>query len=192
MFNIVFLKPVTTLKKALAILMLLVFCFNVGGYYIVFWVLQHQYNIKIASIIDSGSYEEEETIEIKIPISLPYSSPRDFERISGKLEYNGEFYELIKQKLESDTLYVICLKNHDEKRLVSTMNDYVKLSNDLPGAEQKAYNFLGKLLKEYKTESRTTFVEASSWRLSSRIFTTFYLADFRPFSEDIPSPPPKA
>jgi hypothetical protein len=180
------------LKKALAILMLLVFSFNVGGYYIVFWALQHQNNIKIASIIDSGSYIEEETIVFKVPMSLPYSPPPDFERISGKLEYNGEFYELVKQKLENDTLHVVCLKNHDEKRLVSTMNDYVKLSHDLPGAEQKAYNFLGKLLKEYKTESRTTFIEASSWRLSTTTLNIFNLADFPVFSEDVPFPPPKA
>ncbi len=172
--------------------MLMVFCFNVGGYYIVFWVLQHQNKVKIASIIDSGSYVEEETIEFKVPMTLPYSSPWDFERISGRFEYNGEFYELVKQKLEKDTLHVVCLKNLDKKRLVSTMNDYVKLSNDLPGAEQKAYNLLGKLLKEYKTESRTTFIEATSWILAATTAESFYQANFSTFSRDIPHPPPKA
>jgi hypothetical protein len=181
------------LKKALAILLLFVFLFNVGGYYIVFWVLQHQYSLKIAAIIDSGSYVEEETMELKIPMTLPYPlQPRDFERISGKFEYQGEYFELVKQKLEKDTLHVIVLKNHDEKRLVSTMNQYVKLSNDLPGTEQKAYNFLGKLLKDYNHESKITFIEATTWTFSE---LKFRLTDASKISlpvKDIPSPPPKA
>ena len=180
------------MKKALAIFFLSLFLFNVGGYYVVFWVLQFQYDLKIASIIQAGSYQKDETVELKIPMTLPYPlQPRDFERISGKFEYQGEYYELVKQKLENDTLRVVCLKNHDKQQLVSTMTNYVKLSNDLPGTAQKAFNFLGKLLKEYNHINKA----ALSFDTTLLAETTFSLFDFsgtpHPI-QDIPSPPPRA
>jgi hypothetical protein len=189
--NIVFPNP-KRLKKAFAIFFLSLFLFNVGGYYIVFWVLQFQYDLKIASIIQSGSYQKDETVELKIPMSLPYPlQPRDFERISGKFEYQGEYYELVKQKLDNDTLHVVCLKNHDKHQLVSTITNYVKLSNDLPGTAQKAFNFLGKLLKEYNPSNKPEL----SFNVALVDEITFMLFDFSDTPhpiQDIPSPPPRA
>jgi hypothetical protein len=164
----------------------------VGGYYFVFWVLQYQYDLKIASIIDSGSYYQDETVELKIPMSLPYPlQPRDFERISGKFEYNGEYFELVKQKLENDTLHVVCLKNQDKNHLVSTMTNYVKLTNDLPGTAQKAFNFLGKLLKEYNNSNKVLFTPDPG--LMAEISFVILKTSKTPLPAlEIPSPPPKA
>jgi len=180
------------LRKAFAIFFLSLFLFNVAGYYVVFWVLQFQYDLKIASIIQSGSYQEDETLEFKIPMTLPYPlQPRDFERISGKFEYQGEYYELVKQKLEKDPVHVVCLKNQDKQHLVSTMTNYVKLSNDLPGTAQKAFNFLGKLLKEYDSSSKI-HLKFDSTLVHEITFSLIDFSDTPHPVQDIPSPPPRA
>jgi hypothetical protein len=181
------------LKKAVSILLLFIFLFNVGGYYIVFWALRFQSNEALVARLDNNQYSETETVEIRIPVSLPYASAqqRDFERTKGRFEYKGEFYTLVKQKYQSDTLYIVCIKNHQEKELVKTMKEYSKLSNDLPGTSKKAMNVLGKLLKEYHSLSEIgQVIDQNAWTRTCTY--TSLVSFFNSRSEEIHSPPPKA
>jgi hypothetical protein len=171
----------------------MVFLFNVGGYYIVFWALKHQASEELSARLDAELYAEEETIELKIPVSLPYplQETGSFERMNGMFEHRGEFYKLVKQKLQNDTLYIVCIQDHERKHLENTMTDYVKLSNDLPGTNsQKALQFLGKLLKDYDSNSAITFTEQPGWSMS--ISYKEISDSFNTPSIQIQSPPPKA
>jgi hypothetical protein len=180
------------LKKTLSILLLFVFLFNVGGYYIVFWALRHQSDKQLTSLLDAGAYQQDETVEVKIAVAFPYSSlmVRGFERVEGEFEYKGDYYRLVKQKIQNDTVYVVCIKNKEEKRLVNAMTDYVKESNDLPGTAKKALSFFSKLLKEYNSEPQEKDFQ------STPVDLKFQYAEFSStFSNrEIPilSPPPKA
>jgi hypothetical protein len=172
-------------------MLLSVFLFNVGGYYIVLWVLRHHSNIVLSQRVDAENYTADETIELKIPVTLPYQlQERNFERVHGKFEYEGEFYTLVKQKFQNDTLHIVCIKNQQEKRLVSSMSDYVKLSNDLPGSSKKAVTFLGKLLKDFNPSSATDVVETESW--SSEITFTSNSYSCRTAPHSLITPPPKS
>ena len=127
--------------------------FNVGGYYIVFWGISLGLEQRLNSRLDANQYKEDETVELKIPMTLPYPiQSNGFERVDGKFEHNGEFYQLIKHKLQNDTLYVVCIRDHDTKSLVSTLNTYVKDTLGLTNTNKKALNFLSKLLKDYYAE----------------------------------------
>jgi len=70
---------------------------------------------------------------------LPYPIQQNgFERVDGEFEYKGEYYNLVKQRLENDTLFMVCIRNHQEKRLISTMTEYANMANDLPvGAKHR-------------------------------------------------------
>jgi hypothetical protein len=182
---------VVTVKKAVSILLLLVFLFNVGGYYIVFWALRHQANVKLTARLDADLYSEDETIEIKIPMSLPYPLQEgEFKRTNGMFEHHGEIYKLVKHKLQNDTLIVVCIKDRAQKQLNRTMTDYVSLSNDLPGTAKKALNVLGKILKDYNTHHDPALIEFAPWsqdlgfnEMSVSLVTTII---------SVQSPPPKA
>ena len=179
------------MKKAFSILLLVIFLFNVGGYYIVLWGLRHQVNDNLSDRLDQGLYSREETVELKIPVSLPYPlQARGFERIDGKFEYKGEYFKLVKHKLEHDTLYIVCIKNIEEKRLVDTMTEYANLANDLPGTAKKAMTFLSKLVKDYTPEKSFNLGE----RLACRQYFTFAIStsDVLTRPSSIPSPPPRA
>jgi len=131
----------------------MVFLFNVGGYYIVFWGLSLQNDQELTNRLDANLYVPEETIEIKIPVSLPYPiQSHDFQRVDGRFEYGGEFFKLVKHKLQNDTLYVVCIRDHQARELVNTLTDYVQLTQDLPGTSQKALNFLSKLTKDFYSQ----------------------------------------
>ncbi|MEO5599502.1 MAG: hypothetical protein ABIR06_01110 [Cyclobacteriaceae bacterium] len=123
------------MKKVLSILLLAIFLFNVGGYYIVFWGLRVKADQLLTERLDANEYKSNETIEIKIPVRLPYPiQQQEFERIDGKFEHNGEVFKLVKHKLENDTVYIVCIRDHRIEHLESTLTDYVNASNALPGA----------------------------------------------------------
>lgn len=112
-----------------------------------------------------------------------------FERVNGKFEHQGEFYKLVKQKLHNDTLYVVCIKDFESKSLSKKMTDYIKMSNDLPDAKNKALNLLGKLLKEYAFETETKLNSISLPEISVSFSETSVTLINR--SERIPFPPPR-
>ena len=168
----------------------MVFLFNVGGYYIVFWGLQQRYSRELIERLDANLYSEEETIELKIPVTLPYPlNQQEFERVNGKFEHNGEYYKLVKQKLHNDTLYIVCIQDHQQKRLEKTITEYANLSNDLPSNSDKALNFLGKLLKDFESNKNLDLVASGVWCLE--IPLTFHSFKTIDQEREIHSPPPK-
>ncbi|MBT1702012.1 hypothetical protein [Chryseosolibacter indicus] len=179
------------MKRSFSILFLVIFLFNVGGYYLVFWALRYQANAELNSRLDQEDYSADQTVELKIPLTIPYPMhPRGFERVHGKFEHQGEFYQLVKQKLQNDTLYVICYKDHEEKQLMDTMTDYVSLSNDLPGTAKKALNFFGKLLKDFESGSDLALIASDTWCLN--LTFSFSHEEVISASLSVLAPPPKA
>lgn len=131
-------------------MLLMVFLFNVGGYYIVFLGLRFHSDEELRVRLDSNRYDPDETIELKIPVTLPYPIYSEgFQRVDGRFEHAGEFYKLVKHMLQNDTLYVVCIRDRETRELVNTMKDYTHLTQTLPGANEKAQNFLGKLTKDF-------------------------------------------
>lgn len=144
------------MKKGLSIIVLIVFLFNVGGHYLVFWGLRFQTDQKVSGWIDAEKYHPGDLIELKIPVSLPYPIYQTgYERVEGIIEHNGEFFRLVKQKYESDTVYVLCVRDVHTEHLVNVMNDYLKKTQPVPASpvQNKTLQFLGKLFTDFYTES---------------------------------------
>jgi hypothetical protein len=180
------------LKKLIASILLMVFLFNVGGYYIVFWGLRLQADRELTVRLDANLYEREETIELKIPVVLPYPiQSQDFQRVDGRFEHQGQFYKLVKQKLENDTLLVVCIRDTETRKLVNTIRDYVKLTQDLtaPSSGKKALNFLSKLIKDFNTNSELNI--APQFHLSDCVSLTTRPALFLQPVIPVDGPPPR-
>ena len=144
----------------------MIFLFNVGGYYIVFWGLRLQTDQKLSFRVDANLYDEAETIELKIPVALPYPIyEQDFQRVDGRFEHNGEHFKMIKHKYENDTLYVVCIRDVETRELVNTMNSYLELTQGLDetSGNQKALNYLSKLLKDFCSHDEIRVQQAYSF-----------------------------
>jgi hypothetical protein len=178
------------LKKAGSILLLLVFLFNVGGYYFVFWGLIRTSDQELIQRLDKGLYSAEETIELKIPVTLPYPiQEQGFKRVNGKFEHQGEFYKMVKHKLENDTMYIVCIRDDQQKRLEKTMNDYVKVTNELPSSSKSTMSFAGKFLKDYEAGVSSEVFQQTGWAMD--ITGTQQSFELLPAETHISSPPPK-
>jgi hypothetical protein len=115
--------------------------------------------------LNAGQYAEDETITFKIPLTVPYyTESRNFERVEGSFEHDGEFFKLAKQKLDHDTLYVVCLKDTHEKKLMTVMTDFVKLSSNLPGSAQQALKMAGNFSKDYVPATPALSIACQGWQ----------------------------
>ena len=154
------------MRKGLSLILLIVFLFNVGGYYVVFVGLHFQLDQQLTSRLDNDLYDVEETVELKIPMPLPYPIYSDgFERVDGKFEHKGEYFKLIKHKWEKDTLYVVCIRDHGTRELVSTMINYVQHTLGLVNSStgHKALNYLSKLIKDFFPQQETKIVHQNGF-----------------------------
>ncbi len=131
-------------------MLLFVFTFQMVGYYFVYLGLRFQAHTELIQRLDSESYSENETMTLKIPLALPYSSgSRGFERVNGEFVHHGEFYKLVKQELRKDTLYVVCIQDHKAKRNFNFMAGFAKLSTDVPASSKSTLKLFGSLLKDF-------------------------------------------
>lgn len=180
------------MKKGLSIGLLLVFLFNVGGYHIVFWGLRLQTDQQLSCRVDSNLYDENETIELKIPVALPYPIyQQDFERVDGRFEHDGDHFKMIKHKFENDTLYIVCIRDVETRELLNTMNSYVELSHGLDGASpiQKALNFVSKLVKDFCSHDDIGLQQRDGFIMS--LHPTLQIEWFVPPTLNVLAPPPR-
>lgn len=136
--------------------MLIIFLFNGIGYYGLFHLVRKQLQADMLTKLDADDYTNKQTVTIKIPLSLPYplNDHADYERVNGSFRYQGEFYKLVKQKLSDDTLYIVCIRDSEEKRLNAVVTDFIKITHAVP-ASSKALKLLHFFAKDFEPGSGT-------------------------------------
>ncbi len=135
-----------TVRRICPIVLIAVLLFNVLGYYFVFLELRFYANRSLTNRLDSQQYSDAETFIVKMPLAIPYRiNDDDYSRIDGETEHNGEFYRLVKQKYADDTLYVVCLKDEESKKINNALTDYVQTFTDKSSDSKqnvKPFNFI--------------------------------------------------
>jgi len=134
------------------------------GYYGVFLGLKYKNDKDMIQMLDAEDYSDSETITIKIPISIPYAADsKSFERVDGKFEHDGEFYRLVKQKLSEDTLYVVCVKDHENKVIEEAMTSFVKTFTDKPADSHSNSKIIISFIKDYLPQTFALLKESNGW-----------------------------
>jgi hypothetical protein len=164
------------------------------GYYGIYVAMLNQARTALNEKINNDQYKEDQTITIKVPLALPYPVQQDeYQRVEGDFEHLGEFYKLVKQKYSNDTLYVVCIKNVDEKKATKVFSDLAKLSTDQnssPSNNQSAKTIVN-IIKDYNPvveQIQLAHRQAIELGISFTFFSTNIL------SQDITvlSPPPES
>jgi hypothetical protein len=116
--------------------------------------------------LDAEIYTADETVTFRIPLTVPYyTDNKDYERVNGEFEHHGEFFKLVKQKLERDTLYIVCINDHKEKKIFNAMTDFVKLSNEMPASSKQTLKLLGTFNKDFFPASSLSPEAPDGWSL---------------------------
>ena len=142
------------MKQGVAILLLALHLFNLGGYQLVFSKASHAAADRFISQLDNKEYSDSQLIEVKVPVNLPYQSNwSDFERYDGEIQIAGVHYNYVKRKLYNDTLILMCIPNAEQMKIASAKEAFFSLVNNLqhPG-QQKAPAAPEKAVKSITSE----------------------------------------
>jgi hypothetical protein len=177
------------LKKVTSIFFACLVLFNALGFYGLLVGIQYQSGRALESRLDKEQYDATETVTLKFPITLPYYiDDQSYERVDGEVEHRGEFYRLVKQKRERDTLYIVCIKDHDGKRIAEALSDYVKTYTDKPAdAKQILKSF--SLIKDFIATVTTVQSASAGWGHDFEF--AFSTALYASITATHKSPPPR-
>lgn len=144
--------------------MLSIFLLNVLGYYGVFVGLQVKNKRDMQARFDNDDYSPTQEVTIKVPITVPYATDsREFTRVDGEFEHQGETYRMVKQKLQRDTLYIVCVKDNASHDIKQALVDYVKTFTDKPVSEKSNSKTSQNLIKDYIVSSTTLQTVSDGW-----------------------------
>jgi hypothetical protein len=162
--------------------------------YSVVYLLEDKYAVSAGNenFIERRAFSRD--IVIKVPVSLPYQTNWDNpEPAEGKIQHEGEYYQMKSRQLMNDTMYVHCEYDQNARdrfmSLVSHINDEV--SGITSDTEKKSPStILKSFLKEYMTSSRKHVFYVLEWS-EKPVYTASY-QDKAPLRVllSIPSPPP--
>jgi hypothetical protein len=171
--------------------MILLLLFNVLGYYGVFLGLKYRNTQAITQKLDTENYRESETITLKVPLALPYHvDENEYERVNGEIEHNGEFYRLVKQKLANDTLYIVCIKDHQSKQIKNALADYVKTFTDRPAESRHQSKTVPSFIKDFLPSEIAIESNIAGWNNNLSFIT--WEKSFTTLSLPVFSPPPQS
>jgi len=177
------------LKRLIAIFLIFLLLFNALGFFGLFVGLRYKTASDLVERLDNDQYMEEETVTIKVPMTIPYHLDSEYERVDGEIEHNGEFYRLVKQKLQKDTLYIVCIKDQESKRIKQALADYVKTFTDKPVDTKHAGKFFTNFIKDFLPTSIEISPASAGWNHEVSLAGIF--DSFSSRSIAVVSPPPQ-
>jgi len=155
------------LKKLVAILLLGAHLLGLGGYELVFKYFIHQSDVQIVKQMYDNKFNSQKLIEIKIPVHMPTIVDwTEYEHITGQIQLNGGYYNYIRLKMTRDTMYLLCIPNHDKTRLINANVIYAKNVSDIPSNKKSHTSLVKKGLSEneynYTSISYKAFARAAN------------------------------
>lgn len=155
------------LKRLASIFFVFLMLFNALGFYGLLQGLRYKSTLDLVERLDDHQYTAEETVTLTVPLTMPYQlDTKDYERVDGEIQYNGEFYRLVKQKFDNDTLYIVCIKDHTSKRINQALMDYVKTFRDNPMHGKQSSQNLTAFIKDFLPTSIGILHACDGWNYS--------------------------
>lgn len=121
------------MKKLLAIVLLVIHFFNLGGYMLLQQYRVEQSDRHMNELISHNLYDPNQLVEIRVKQNLPgIHEWNDYKNVSGQIQLKNSCYNYVKLKFTRDTLYVMCVPNYEKTKLLSSNIIYAKQINDIP------------------------------------------------------------
>ncbi|MGC1240132.1 MAG: hypothetical protein WA874_01025 [Chryseosolibacter sp.] len=152
------------MKKVVSICLVALLLLNVMGYYGVFLGLRYRNTQEFIQRLDAEAYNNSETLTLKIPLSIPYYGETEFVRVDGEIEHAGEFFRLVKQKYEKDTLHIVCIRDTRRQNIQNALKDYVE-TFATHSTDPTQVKSVPSFIKDYVSATFKLDASASGWCL---------------------------
>jgi hypothetical protein len=161
------------------------------GYYV--FVSIQQAEVKRAFLMYKPTLSDDDLLVFKVPIPLYHQNDRDFEMTEGQFESGGRVYEMVKQRLKNDTLFVYCFNDIKTQKLNAALSEHTqKYLIDYSGkTDKREHNPLNTFIKEYLPFALTTLVPDCNFFVLKQSMYQNETASLYAVSVEITSPPPE-
>jgi hypothetical protein len=106
------------LKRVLAILLLLIHLFNIGGQLVLHEYLVYKTYKFYNKQISENHYDINDLTEIRIPVSMPgVVAGGGYVNINGSVQFKNTGYNYVRIKITSDAIYLLCIPNYASTHL---------------------------------------------------------------------------
>ncbi|CAM3872667.1 hypothetical protein [Aquirufa aurantiipilula] len=145
------------MKRLASIMLLFILLYQAGGF-----ALRYVANSDTEFV---NSESESDSYVVKIPISLPYPSNREIpQEVSGALQQGDEFYQMLDQKIENDTLYTRVVNDRNARDQFLDLADLVNEHlGDQPEKTPAKSKLIQTLVKEYCQSSSAWVFYILEW-----------------------------
>jgi len=120
------------LRKYFSFLFLFLMGLNTVGYYSFLVIVRNELTHRVTEKLQSGLNEPGAQMILKMPLAIPYSTDaHEYEPIRGAISFEGTVYQLVKQRLYKDTLYLVCIRDYKATEANNQVKDFSKsFAND--------------------------------------------------------------
>lgn len=126
-------------KQTAAILLIMIFSFNIFGYRILYTYLANKADTRLELALDIEAYDDADLISIKQATNLPYyNNSKTFERLNGEVNINGTIYKYVKCRIYNDSLEMLCIPHIAKMQIQNSKQVFFKLTNDLQQDKKKS------------------------------------------------------
>lgn len=176
------------LKRIISIFLVFLLLFNALGFYGLLKGLRYNSTRDLVARLNNNQYSQDETVTLKIPLAIPYQSNSQYERVDGEFTHEGNVYRLVKQKFDSDTLFVVCIKDKTSGHIEQALTDYVKTFTDNPAQGKDTSKLLVSIIKDFLATSLKYSSSTTGWSYALNQNRFFGLLIERPVSVLIQPP----
>lgn len=169
------------LKKIFTLFILFLFVFNIFGYYLPYLVLLSEVKSEMEEKMNEDNAGK---FMVSLTFSLKGNEQPEWKEEGKEFRYKDEMYDVVKAEKHNDKITYYCLKDKEEKELVSNFNNLIKKNLN---TEEKAKNNPTKELNQYNLDTKTELNPT----LNSIQFCFFKPDLYKSLNSEIQSPPPK-
>ena len=179
------------MKRLSAILLLGLHLFYIGGYALLYQYYIGKADNQMVKQVFSDKIDNAKLIEIKIPVNFPASTDYEgYQLVSGEIQLKNVYYNYVKLKVTSDTLYFVCLPNPTKTRLVNANIVTAKEISDVPLSKNSHSPVVKKMsaLSEYNLEAFRYSYSSFGTFIKANKFSVHFILN-SPFIESPGKPP---
>lgn len=179
------------MKKSGAVLFIIIFLFNILGYYGLYLVVLNNLSKEFSRKVSADEYSGSDAQIVKIPVTLPYQPNFDgYQKAQGTFESNGEFYRISKYAIVNDTLLVVLVKDQKEGDLFKSVAEFVKANSNEASAKSPSKMFKN-ALSDFILMQNQIQSGSQGWCSESKNYIDSYL-NVRDNVTQLLAPPPRA
>lgn len=179
------------MRQASALFLLFVFGLYHLGYYGFYLIANYQSDNYWNGVTLQAELDEEVLLHAVIPLAIPYQQNQtEYQPANGKVEIDGRYYRVVRQKYANDTLHVIYTADALRQGIERSIDKWIASILPTPASDTDGMHMWKSLVKGFLIEQNVSLVNPTRRIQYCSHYGNVILPCYE-FTTTIPFPPPE-